>query len=695
MLLLPVLLAFTPLVDRDDAHREALSHYGYSRWLAGNQQLASAAAQLEQAAKLDSEALAPRRDLVQIYAELGRDAAAIRLARQILVANPADATTAQTLARLLQNAKQHREAGDVIGTALDAPKLPPHRRLSLLRDLARFRKQSRDWPAARTALETLLKYLADEENALLRDGFDRGDLIRERGAASEQLGHVHTELQQFREAIAAYEQAATLFANEPNAAARLNWNLSGVYATANEPAKAIAALESFLKFKPKNVAPYRRYAELLRKTHRGTEATLSSLAEHNPSIPAIRWVATAELARRDFPSAHVRFLELLSTTTEDAFFVLLVDTYREQNRAAELLAVAEELFPIVGARTVVPASQSDRQQAFANALGKDLSLAAALLQATHNARPRSSQLWELLGWLAERADLSDELERALSNALSVAGNDPSATAFDRLATHLSRQRKWTKLLELCDQLRDFEAYRAILRSEALVELGRGDEALAALQATQNFANFPSRRQRAHILGILGRYAEMLKTLDAMLVDFKTPSDVTRIHYLRAEALAGLDRFDEAEAQLRQILEDDPDDVLALNNLGYNLAERNRKLPEAEALIRLALELDRRERARSGEARLENAAYLDSLGWVLFRRGQLAAARVELEKAVKLPDGRADGLVWDHLGDVCFRLGDKPAAKAAWQHADKKLVGDHRGRIGGRAEDVKRKLKLVE
>ena len=66
--------------------------------------------------------------------------------------------------------------------------------------------------------------------------------------------------------------------------------------------------------------------------------------------------------------------------------------------------------------------------------------------------------------------------------------------------------------------------------------------------------------------------------------------------------------------------------------------------------------------------LENAAYIDSLGWVLFRKGDLKGARAELEKAAKLPGGDDDPVVWDHLADVLFRLGEKDKAIAAWQKA---------------------------
>ena len=82
-----------------------------------------------------------------------------------------------------------------------------------------------------------------------------------------------------------------------------------------------------------------------------------------------------------------------------------------------------------------------------------------------------------------------------------------------------------------------------------------------------------------------------------------------------------------------------------------------------------------------------------LGWVLFRKGQIEAARHELERATQLPDGD-DPVIWDHLGDVQYRLGDRAKARAAWQTA-RRLYAAQRNPAGDdRPAEVERKLKLV-
>ena len=133
-------------------------------------------------------------------------------------------------------------------------------------------------------------------------------------------------------------------------------------------------------------------------------------------------------------------------------------------------------------------------------------------------------------------------------------------------------------------------------------------------------------------------------------------------------------------------------------IGIRLALGARRGEVSGLFVRHALAVDKIDRRKSGSADPESAAYRDSLGWVLFRQGKLAEARVELEKAAALFAGGIDPVVWDHLGDVLFRLGEKPKAKAAWEKAKGLYEADarisSRGRRDGRLDEVKRKLTRV-
>jgi Flp pilus assembly protein TadD len=157
------------------------------------------------------------------------------------------------------------------------------------------------------------------------------------------------------------------------------------------------------------------------------------------------------------------------------------------------------------------------------------------------------------------------------------------------------------------------------------------------------------------------------------------------------------QYEKAEEQLLLILKDDPDDATANNDLGYLWADQNKKLEEAEKRIRRALELDKRQRNVLMHVSLDsdhdNAAYVDSLGWVLFRKGDWKGACSELEKAVSLPNGDDDPVVWDHLGDVYFRLKEIEKAGKTWRTAIELYESGSRRRPDERYREIKEKLRL--
>jgi tetratricopeptide (TPR) repeat protein len=233
------------------------------------------------------------------------------------------------------------------------------------------------------------------------------------------------------------------------------------------------------------------------------------------------------------------------------------------------------------------------------------------------------------------------------------------------------------------------------RARAHAELGEAAEALRVVEDSliRRAANRAwGRRQKAYILNLLGRHKEAAAECLDIMTEFPDPADVHQTRYILSNAYLGLKEFARAEAELRAILEDDPDDVLALNNLGYNMADQGRNLPEAEAMIRRAIEIDRFERTKLGNPEPESGTYLDSLGWVLFRRGKLAEAQEVLERASKMADAASDAVVWDHLGDVYYRQGNRPAARKAWEKAAELYTDSHSGRQQDRLQEARRKLR---
>ena len=112
---------------------------------------------------------------------------------------------------------------------------------------------------------------------------------------------------------------------------------------------------------------------------------------------------------------------------------------------------------------------------------------------------------------------------------------------------------------------------------------------------------------------------------------------------------------QAEEWLEQVLDEFPDDEGALNDLGYLWADQNEEFQRAKRMIEKAV-----------NAEPDNVAYRDSLGWVLFRLGQVPEAIVQLEKAAA--DKKPDGAVLDHLGDAYAKMNRRDKAVEAWRKA---------------------------
>ncbi|MDP3536898.1 MAG: tetratricopeptide repeat protein [Halomonas sp.] len=130
---------------------------------------------------------------------------------------------------------------------------------------------------------------------------------------------------------------------------------------------------------------------------------------------------------------------------------------------------------------------------------------------------------------------------------------------------------------------------------------------------------------------------------------RTPDDTTLL-YLRAMRFWELGDVDAMEQDLRQILRTEPNDAMALNALGYTLADLNvpGRLDEARELIERAYEVDP-----------ENPAILDSMGWVYFRLGQPEDALAWLESAyAQMPDQE----IAAHLAEVLHALGRSDEAR---------------------------------
>ena len=198
-------------------------------------------------------------------------------------------------------------------------------------------------------------------------------------------------------------------------------------------------------------------------------------------------------------------------------------------------------------------------------------------------------------------------------------------------------------------------YRTSARTlEAWIIYDSGDKAggIAIAEEAASSGDVRARRALGDMYRGSARFAEAEPIYTALIAE--QPND-WRSLYSRGAAREQLDRWPEAEADLRRALEISPDQADVLNYLGYSWVDRGEHLQEGLAMIR-----------RAAEIRPMSGAIIDSLGWAYYRLGDYPQAVDWLEVAVRLEP--ADATLADHLGDAYWRIGRRIEARFQWQRA---------------------------
>lgn len=162
--------------------------------------------------------------------------------------------------------------------------------------------------------------------------------------------------------------------------------------------------------------------------------------------------------------------------------------------------------------------------------------------------------------------------------------------------------------------------------------------------------------------INGHYEESLSSLRRGVgcIKKETPSNVSSDLYgMIGDLLQKLHRSEEAYVAYDSCLVYDPDKVMILNNYAYFLSCEQRDLKKAEKMS---------YRAISAEA--NNATYLDTYAWILYQQGRYEEARIYIDRALENDtiDEEPNGEVFEHAGDIYYRLGFADEALSFWQKA---------------------------
>jgi tetratricopeptide (TPR) repeat protein len=303
--------------------------------------------------------------------------------------------------------------------------------------------------------------------------------------------------------------------------------------------------------------------------------------------------------------------------------------------------------------------------------------AIAQLQAVTRNKPELAAAWLSLGALQLELRQPRDAERSLQRFLELRAAAPAAAGAHagddddeeggRSGEDGGQTQAWLMLAQAADQRGDAKAANAWLdkidnpqralevqtrRAMLLARQGKLREARAMVQQVPERRPEDARAKllaESQVLREVKRWNEAHAVLAAASERFPGDADLL---YEQAMVAEKLQRIDEMERVLRRVIELKPDHHHAYNALGYSLADRSLRLPEAHSLIKKALEL------APGDPFIT-----DSLGWVEYRLGNRDEALRLLRQAYA---ARPDTEIAAHLGEVLWTTGARDEARRIWR-----------------------------
>lgn len=298
---------------------------------------------------------------------------------------------------------------------------------------------------------------------------------------------------------------------------------------------------------------------------------------------------------------------------------------------------------------------------------RDFDLAMAELVAMAKLEPEDFDLVFMQAQIAYRAKRLPESRALLEQFVSLqtqrqvsasggATDEGSALvdAYQLLSRIAQDQGFFDDAVSVLDKIQDPTArHNARVRQAAIrAQQGRIDVALMLLDTSDPQSaeeEVLTASVGAQILRDANRPLEAIKRLEAANV--RMP-DTVEIKYELAMLYERNQRLNDTERLLREVIALDSGHAHSYNALGYSLADRNQRLPEALKLITRALEIAPND-----------PFIMDSMGWIKFRLGDYAAAVQYLEKAYRV---RPEADIAAHLGEAMWMLGQRDAAKEIWK-----------------------------
>ncbi len=659
--------SFVPLHPRTAGDRQtldAIREYVAARALEDHHDWREAVEQYQKALKSLPDDTAILRRLSRLCYVLNRTDEAIRYARQVLDAEPGDTSMISLLLEHYLRKDDAKGAEALLLKLLENPKLEPDSAGQLLVERSLGDLYAMHLKQPEKAADVFAK-LVDALDKKAANALSPADLKRILGSdeadAYVRFGTVFYDAKRYDLAVKAFRRGLVYEPDHPDLARYLAQTLL----RAGRADEALTALEPTCAGNQRDAKRTTCSSRSSRpSTAKRTSCPGSKRPRNDPKNAPLQYLLAEryrEAGQRE--KADALYQHLLATQPDPQGFGALSASLLKEKKADELIKILGDAFGKPDTlEAVKPQIEAIiNQPEFAEQM---LEAGLKLQEADPPKLSRESRL--VLSYIATKAK---KLDKFLSIQRLALKHDPSPQAYREFWLDLYRNSRYEEAAATLDEMiAKYPAERTpqilVARAQSHAMAGQFDPALASLEeALKLNPNDPdvlrdALRLKGYVLGKMEKNDAAIAHYKSMLERYPNNDEIFKLAHSGLSIIyVNMGQFDKGEAELELLLRRDPEDPGINNDLGYLYADQGKRLEEAEAMIRKAI-----------AAEPENMAYLDSLGWVLYRRGKAAEAVAPLEQAAK--DSTADATIHDHLGDVYFKLGQVDKAREAWRTAER-------------------------
>jgi len=453
--------------------------------------------------------------------------------------------------------------------------------------------------------------------------------------------------------------------------------------------QAIDILKDAIKANPSNAEPYSQlaliYAKYLKKTDEAVDYANQAIALNPRDIEAYQRLCEIELAAGEERKALGTLERATKVDSDDAaFWTRLGKLYAailfksdSQPKPDELRRVNDVFKKAAEHADDDPSVLKDVADYYAASqqLKEAIPLYLRVLELQPddaNAREKLASSFILTNQRAKAVEMLEQLikqhpEKYQPYDLLAQILDDEARSLQRAKQLDEAKAKFARVVANYEQSLLINPNRAgtYLRLAELLLGPIKDPGRAVKILTEARRRFPGAPEIVYYLALAQREAKQIQqavaTFEEALHEAELDQDTEIVNakfyfnYGATAEQAGL--YEKAADLLRKSIALDPANAAeAYNYLGYMWGDHNMYLDEAEDMIKRALQIEP-----------DNGSYLDSLGWVEFRKGRFDQALADLLRAAKNMD-HEDAVVFEHIGDVYLKLNRVPQALEAWQKA---------------------------